>query len=344
MLRLSAVGDVCHTVPVLRALQDRWPETKITWIIGRLEASLIGDIPGVEFIIFDKKSGLAGYRALGRALGGRRFDLLLHMQVALRASMASVMIRADRRIGFDRSRARDWQWLFTSESIAERPRQHVMEGLLEFARLLGAEASTPRWDIPLPDADRDFALTRIPTTGGTLIVSPCSSQRTRNFRNWRPERYAAVIDPAAETHGLDTLITGGPTRLERDYADAILTACRHRPRSLVGETSLKQLLALLGRARAIVCPDSGPAHMATAAGCPVIGLYASSNPGRTGPYFSREWTVDRYAEALQAETGKTVDEVRWGTRVRDPRVMDRIAVEDVTAKLDALMDESPATH
>lgn len=337
MLRLSAIGDVCHTVPVLRALQDRWPETAITWVIGRLEASLVGDIDGVEFISFDKKAGLGAYRALRHSLARRRFDALLHMQVALRASLASRRIPARRRIGFDRARARDWQWLFTNEAIPARPQQHVMEGLLAFAAQLGADISRPRWDIPVPEADEAFAREHIPDQGPALILSPCSSQRSRNFRDWRPERYAAVIDHAARHHGLGTIITGGPTDRERDMAEAIMGHCHHQPANLVGQTGLKQLFALIRRARAVLCPDSGPAHMGTAAGTPVIGLYASSNPDRTGPYFSRQWCVNHYPEALKAETGKGVDDVRWGTRVRDPQVMERITVAEVTEKLDALM-------
>ena len=339
MLRLSALGDVCHTVPVLRALQARWPETAITWVIGRTEAALVGDIKGVEFISFDKSAGFGAWRQLRRHLSGRRFDVLLHMQVALRASLASTAIPAQRRIGFDRARARDFQWLFAREQIAAQPRQHVMEGLLEFARHMDADVDQPRWDIPVPEAAARAAAYWIPEHRPALVISPCSSQRARNFRNWRAERYAAVVDHAAEKHGLHTILTGGPSRLESEYGEAITRLARNAPTNLVGRTSIKELFALLGRANVVVCPDSGPAHMANAAGTPVIGLYASSNPDRTGPYCSRQWTVNRYPEALKAETGKEVEEVRWGTRVRDPEVMDRITVTDVTAKLDALMTD-----
>ncbi|HET6655892.1 MAG TPA: hypothetical protein VFH57_06560, partial [Gammaproteobacteria bacterium] len=80
VMRLSAVGDICHTLPVVRTLAAAWPAARITWIIGRLEASLVGDIPGIEFITFDKGQGWHAHRQLRRQLGGRRFDLLLHMQ------------------------------------------------------------------------------------------------------------------------------------------------------------------------------------------------------------------------------------------------------------------------
>lgn len=337
VLRLSALGDVCHTVPVVRSLQDAFPDRPITWVIGRLEAQLVGDLDGVEFVVFDKSAGLAGYRELARSMRGRRFDVLLMMQVALRASIASLAIPAQHRIGFDRDRARDAQWVFSDQRIEPRAQQHVMEGLLGFAEAIGAPTRGLRWDIPIPEAARASAEAALPGDQPTLLISPCSSQRARNFRNWRADRYAAVVDHAAEVHGMRTLITGGPTELERSYATRIAELADAEVIDRVGATSLKELLALIERADAVLCPDSGPAHMATAVGTPVLGLYASSNPDRTGPYLSRDLTVDRYAEALRDERGLDVEQARWGQRVRDPRVMDRIEVADVTSKLDLLM-------
>lgn len=338
-MRLSAVGDVCHTLPVVRTLAAHWPETRITWIIGRLEASLIGDIAGIEFIIFDKAQGWRAHRQLRRQLAGRRFDLLLDMQVSLRASIASLNIRAPRRLGFDRPRARDFQSLFTNERIAPRAHEHVMDGLFGFADALGIHDHELLWGIPLSDADRAFAAEHIPDETPTLVISPLSSPRLRNWRNWRLERYAAVADYAAE-RGLNVILTGGPSAAERAAGESIVAQCRSAPLNLIGQTSLKQLFALIARARVVISPDSGPAHMATAAGTPVIGLYATSNPDRTGPYLSRQWVVNRYPEALKKFSGKTVREARWGERVRHPAAMDLIQVSDVTAMLERVMSEA----
>ncbi len=99
--------------------------------------------------------------------------------------------------------------------------------------------------------------------------------------------------------------------------------------NLIGKTSLKQLLALLERASLLLCPDSGPAHMATAVGTPVVGLYATSNRFRTGPYLSQDLVVDAYPRAVQREFGKSVEEIPWGARVRDPSAMGLISVDEV---------------
>jgi heptosyltransferase I len=94
VLRLSALGDVCHVLPVVRTLQDAWRGLEVTWIIGRLEHRLLGHLPDVEFVVFDKKAGPAAYRELRARLAGRRYDALLHMQLAIRASLAAAQVPA----------------------------------------------------------------------------------------------------------------------------------------------------------------------------------------------------------------------------------------------------------
>lgn len=338
LLRLSAIGDCCNAVPALRALQDAWPGTRFSWVIGRTEYQLLGDIPDVEFIPFDKSKGFRALRGLRRQLRGRRFDVLLHLQSALRASAASLAVPADIRLGYDRQRAREQQWLFTNARCAANPRSHVVDGYLDQVRALGVEPRALRWDIPIPEAARERLAALLPD-GPVLAISPCSSLRANNYRNWRMERYAAVADYAAERHGLHVVLTGGPTDFERQAARAVAAAARHKVTDLVGRTGLKELLALLDRSVAVVCPDSGPAHMATAVGTPVIGLFATSNPDRTGPYLGRDWIINRYPEAVAEFLGASVEDIRWGRRVRDPRAMDLITVDDVCRRIDAVTED-----
>jgi heptosyltransferase I len=340
IIRLSAIGDVCHTLPVLRTLQAAWPKTHFAWVIGRTESTLLAGIRDIELVVLEKSRGRAGLSDLRRVLAGRRFDLLLHMHASMRANLASLAVRAETRLGFDRERASDLQWLFTNRQIEAKDRQHVMDGLFGFAEALGVSERRMEWNIPLAGADREFAERYAPSGGPVLIVSPCSSEmrgRQRNFRNWSPERYAAVIDHAATRHGIPTLLTGGRSTLELEYGMRISELTDHPPENLIGATTLKQLLALLERATVLICPDSGPAHMATTVGTPVIGLYAVTNPDRAAPYLSREWLVNRYPEAVEQFFGKGVDELPWGVRVRRPFAMQLIEVEDVTSRLDALL-------
>lgn len=339
MIRLSAIGDVCHTVPVVRAIQDAWPATEITWIIGRVEHSLISGLEGVRFVVFDKSLGWRAYGDLRRRLERRRFPLLLHMHPSQRANIVSLLVSAPIRLGYDRARAKDFQYYFCNRHIAPRTRQHVMDTLFGFADALGIERGEPRWDIPVGPADRELAAATLEDGRPSLVISPCAGPRFRNYRNWIAERYAAVADYANRRYGARIILTGGSTPVEHEYAKAICESARCEPVNLIGKTSLKQLLCLLERASVVLCPDSGPAHMATAVRTPVVGLYATTNRFRAAPYLSQHLVVDKYPEAVRAAFGADVDAIRWGRRVRDPDAMALITVADVAEKLDMAFAE-----
>ncbi len=334
LLRLSALGDACHVVPIVRTLQRAWPETQLTWIIGKAEARLLGLIEGVEFITVDKRAGFAAGRDLRARLAGRRFDVLMHMQLALRASLISRLVPAELRLGFDRARARELQWLFTNARIAAQTREHVLDSFFGFTAALGIAERTLRWDVPLPLQAREYAEQLIPDERPTLLISPCSSHE---LRNWRPERYAALADYAVRRHDMRVILVGGPAPAERAMGARIEQAAGVPLINQIGRDTLPQLLALLARAAVLVSPDSGPVHMATMVATPVIGLYAATNPERSGPYLSRRWCVNAYAEAAQRFRGCAPEQLPWSSKIEVPGVMDLIDVERVTAKLDELL-------
>ncbi|HEX2790868.1 MAG TPA: glycosyltransferase family 9 protein [Steroidobacteraceae bacterium] len=334
ILRLSAIGDTCHVVPIVRTLQRVWPTTQLTWVIGRVEARLMSLLPGVEFITIDKRAGLAAARALHARLRGRRFDLLLHMQLSLRASLVSALIASSIRLGFDRARARELQWLFTNARIAARSRQHVLDSLLGFLDALGIEPGNLEWNLPLPAAAQQYAAALVPDAQPTLIISPCSAHPARN---WRPERYAAIADHAVEAHGMRVILCGSSSVPERAMGASIARLVRVPIVNQIGGDTLPQLLALLARASVLLCPDSGPAHMATMVGTPVIGLYAATRVQRTGPYLSRQWCVDRYQAAARRYRHCNAEQLPWHEKIEQPGVMDLIEVADVRQRLDALM-------
>ena len=337
VIRLSAIGDCCHTLAVIRSIQSAWPQTQITWIIGRVEYELMKGVNDVEFVIFNKSAGWRGYRDIRRQFRQRRFAVILHMHASMRANLLTRFIRAERIMGYDRARARDYQWLFTNDRIPATPRQHVLDAMFSFIEHLGLCERDLRWDIPIPPADLQFARDICGEPGPTCIISPCSSQRFRNFRNWSVERYIEVGNYLVEKHDAQIILTGGPSALEQEYGQRIEAGIAKPVTNLIGATSLKQLLALIDCAEVVICPDSGPAHIATTVGTPVVGLYATSNRRRTGPYFSQNLVADRYPEAIELEFGKPVEELRWGQRVRNPDAMNLIRVSDVIEKLDMVL-------
>ena len=331
LLRTSAIGDVTHVVPLVRTLQQAWPHVALTWIVGKLERKLVGDLPGVEFVTFDKTAGWAGMRAVHAALRGQRFDALLQMQVAMRSNLLSLGIKADRRIGYDRARAKDLHGLVINERIPARSGEHVLDAIGSFCEPLGLKQTQVHWNIPIPEEARIWATEQLPGDVPTLLVSPTSSHA---LRNWRPERYAAVMDHVA-ARGWRVVLIGGPSAGERTMADAVLAAGRHKPLDLTGKDTLKKLMALFGRAQLLLTPDSGPMHMANTVGTKVLGLHAASNPDRSGPYSDRRWCVNKYDEAARKYLGKPASEIPWGSKIEKPGVMDLIDVNEVIERYEA---------
>mgnify|MGYP001555556820 FL=1 len=296
----------------------------------------MSDIPDIDFVIFDKSRGRRAYRDVRTRLKGQQFDIALCMHASMRANLLVRSWPAAIRLGFDKARAKDFQWLFTNRRIAGAGGEHAMDAMMGFASEMGAADTPLRWDIPLPDADRAFA-SQFSIQGRPLVViSPCSSQRARNFRNWPVENFAAVIAHLEAAHAARIVLTGGPTDLETQYGKTL--AAGSDATNLVGQSSLKQLAALIAAADLVICPDSGPAHMATALGTSVVGLYATSNPERTGPSNSRKFTINRYPDAIRQYLGKNVADVSWGQRVRDPAAMSLITIDDVIEKIDLFFD------
>jgi heptosyltransferase I len=336
IVRLSAIGDTCHMVPIIRTIQSAWPECKITWVIGRIEAKLMSLLPGIEFLTLDKNQFVPELLRLRSQLSERHFDALLHMHVSLRASLVSLAVRAPLRIGFDRARARDLQWLFTNRQIRARRDEHVLDSFWGFTEALGISERRLEWNMPLtPEANAYAQGVIADLRTPTLLVSPCSS---RAIRNWRPEFYAQVCDHAARRWRMRVVLCGGPSAEERAMGDAIMAHAQCTPINQIGRDTLPEMLALLARATVLVTPDSGPAHMATTVGTPVIGLYAATNPERSGPYLSRQWCVNRFPEAARAFMGREPAELPWWVKIEKPGVMDLIQAEDVILRLDAFME------
>ncbi|MGI8561014.1 MAG: glycosyltransferase family 9 protein [Luteimonas sp.] len=325
LLRLSALGDVTHVLPLVHTLRQAWPDIAMTWVVGKAEHRLLEGLEGVEFVVYDKPSGLGGMLALRQRVARRRFDALLQMQVAARANLLSACIPARRRIGYDRARARDLHGLFVNERIPARTGVHVLDTIGSFCEPLGLRQDAVAWNLPVPDDAHAWAFAQWPDDGRpTLLVSPCSSHV---LRNWPADRHAALADHAA-SRGWRVVLCGGRSALERHTADAILAAMRSPALDLVGKDTLKQLPALLARADLVMTPDSGPMHIANAMGSKVLGLHAASNPARSGPYSDRRYCVDRYDDAARKYLGTPAAELKWGTKIEREGVMDLVTVED----------------
>jgi len=329
LLRLSALGDVTHVLPLLHTLRTGLPNAELSWVIGKAEHRLLDGLPGVRFVEYDKRSGLLGMRALRRELG-QRFDALLQLQVSTRANLLSAFIPAQRKIGYDRSRSKEGHGLVINERIPEVIGGHVLDAIGRFCEPFGLTRTQVTWKMPVPvDAHAWAHAQWDEDSRNTLLISPCSSHA---LRNWRAERYAALAEHAI-AQAWRVVLCGGRSDLERSTGDAILAAMPNREcvLDLIGKDTLKQLPALLARADLVVTPDSGPMHIANAMGSKILGLHAATNPERSGPYSDRRYCVNRYDEAARKYRGQPASSLKWGSKIEAEGVMDLVTVDDAIA-------------
>lgn len=329
IVRLSALGDVLMLVPLIRTLQDNLPGVEITWIISRPAYYLVEGMTGIEFIVIDKPEGFGDYWRFRQAMKQRQFDVLLAVQASFRANLLYPFIKAHRKIGYDALRAKDGHGWFVHERIMPG-QDHTLDGFLKFADALGIIQRSLRWDMPITHADYAWAehYTNTPDNRPILLVNPAASKPERS---WLIKRYIEVIAYAQEKLGMTVILIGGPGHHDRELADAILShiACL----DLVGQTKPKQLLALISQASLVLCPDTGPSHMAVAVGTPVVALHAVTSSAVSGPYLYRHFAVDCYPEAVKEVLHKTHTSNRWGTHAHGDKTMQLVSVKAVLAKL-----------
>jgi heptosyltransferase I len=293
---LSALGDAVHVLPVVNALKRKWPESRITWVIQPVPYQLVRNHEAVDdFIVFHRRRGLRAlesYRELRRAFHGRHFDLVINLQVYLKAGLITALAPARIKLGFDRKRARDMNWLFTNRRIPARSMQHVQDQYFEFVEYLGVDPEPVEWRIRLTPEERAAQSSFFEPLGRTCAIVVGTSKPAKN---WAPERWAQVIEALETKFGLRAVLVGSTSAVETAIAEQITANSRVRPINALGN-DLRRLVYLLDGAALVISPDTGPLHIARALDKPVIGLFGYTNPKRYGPY--REYTdlvVDGYA-------------------------------------------------
>jgi heptosyltransferase I len=294
IVMMSAIGDAVHTLPVINSLKAAAPGIHITWVIQPGPHALVAGHPAVdEFVVFDRKRGWRAFADVRRALAGRRFDLVLALQVYLKAGVVTALIDSPRKLGFDRARARDFNWLFTTERIAPRGQRHVQDQYFEFLEHLGVPPLL-EWRLgPTADEAARYAplLAGVDRPLVALVVGT-----SKPGKEWPAERYAALVDLLEGGLGVRTMLVGGRSPRELEAAATIRRLAGHAPLDLL-EWDLRRLVYLLDRADVLVSPDTGPLHAGVALGTPTVALMGYTNPRRVGPYRRfPELLVDAYGD------------------------------------------------
>ena len=328
---LSALGDSVHVLPVANALKRAWPECRITWVIQPVPHQLVRDHPAIDdFVVFHRRRGVEGLRAFldfRRAMAGRHFDLLIGLQVYFKAGVITAITSADVKLGFDRSRARDIQWLFTNRRIPARGQRHVQDQYLEFLEYLGVEPKPLTWDLRLSERERAAQATffaELDRPACAVVVGT-----SKLAKNWTAEGYARMLERIESEHGLMPIIVGGPSAVERRIANEVLSTTGANVVDALCD-DVRELVWILEGSALLVSPDTGPLHISRALKTPVVGLYGYTNPRRSGPYDAFEdLIVDGYAE-YPGEQYPIMTTYRDG--------MERITVDAVLQKVSLAME------
>jgi heptosyltransferase I len=295
IVMMSAVGDAVHVLPVINALKRANPQTRITWVLQPGPAALVRGHRSVdEILVFDRARGLMAFADVAAELAKRRFDLVINLQVYFKAGIVTGSTHAPVKLGFDRARARDFNWLFTNRKIPAGPVQHVQDQYFEFLTALGVSPEPVEWDLgPRPD-ERDWQrgfTSSIERPIASVVVATSKSEK-----DWFPERWAEVIDALHEEFGMQVVLVGGKSERELAAERIVMARTTHKPRSELG-SGLRNLVSILDASALVLSPDTGPLHMSVALDRPVISLMGYTNPKRTGPYRRfHDLIVDAYGD------------------------------------------------
>lgn len=331
IVMMSAVGDAVHVLPVVNSIKAAAPDSRITWIIQPGPHALVKHHPAVDdFVVFDRKRGWRAFRDVRRALRGRRFDLVIALQVYFKAGLITALLDSPRKLGFDRARARDMNWLFTTERVPARGQRHVQDQYLEFLEHLGVPVRLDWSGLGPTTEERGRYSPLLPPHPGPTVALVVGTSKPP--KEWPAERYAELVDRLHDEIGARAVLVGGRSERELAVARAIRARAANPPLELL-EWDLRRLVYLLDRADVLVSPDTGPLHIGVALGTPSVALMGYTNPKRVGPY-------RRFADLLVDAYGDPGEDYPVSAQYRQGR-MERIRVEEVLEKVRGALERYP---
>jgi lipopolysaccharide heptosyltransferase I len=286
IIKPSSLGDVVHALPILAALRQRWPSAHLAWVVNRAYQDVLrGHRDLDELIVYDRGGeGIAGpaigsTAGLFRRLSKGRFDLTIDLQGLLRSALMTAGTRASVRVGMKDARE-GARWFYTAQVEAPRLALHAVERVRRVAHALGAEMAEPRFNLPITEAHRSWAQSALDHVPAPRIVLNLGARWPT--KRWPPEHYAEIGHRASAEFGAGLIAVGAP--VDRPLVDALLR--RFQPGSILdlcGSTTLLQLAAIAAGSDLMISNDTGPLHLAAAAGARVIGIYTCTDRVLTGP-------------------------------------------------------------
>lgn len=299
LVKLSAIGDVIHTLPALNAIRDYYPQARITWLVEEAAAGLIEGHPALDRVLVSRRKqwlkGLSGpgkvrhlrkVIAFLRELRDTRYDMVLDFQASLKGGVLVGLVRSSRKIGFGKGlEHQEHSYLFLNEKVPAVDMEiHALTRGLMLLEHIGIPASRIAYNLPVSKRDREevnqmLAAAGVGRRAKLVAINPVAQWESKL---WDNTKFALLADRLIERYDVPVVFSGGPA--DRSIISAITSKMRHKALDFAGQTSLMGLAALYERAALLVSTDTGPMHLAAAVGIPVVALFGPTAPWRTGPY------------------------------------------------------------
>jgi heptosyltransferase-1 len=337
LVKLSAIGDVVQTLPALEAIKKLYPTAEITWVVEEAAADILDAHPLIDRVLVSRRKawtamlmnprtfirGLRGIAGFFSELRGTRYDIAIDFQGLLKSGILVGLSHAIRKIGFDRTR--ELSYLFLNERLPPYDiERHALERYLDVARYLGAPNPSPSCSLPIGREVSNMAqrLAGIKKEGGPLVVmNPVARWRTKL---WRERNFAELADRLVRERGASVIFTGSPA--DREVNRRIVAMMTQQALNWAGETSLRELAALARLSDLFITTDTGPMHLAAAAGAKVLALFGPTAPWRTGPYGASHRIVRSGIECSPCFHRTCGDSVRCMEGISVDDVMNQIRI------------------
>jgi 3-deoxy-D-manno-octulosonic-acid transferase/heptosyltransferase-1 len=310
IIKMSAIGDVVHSLHFLEALMGRYPNATIDWFVEKEASDLILDHRGLDRIFVSPRKewgkrlikGKGRLSAIGEAVGllrllrERKYDLVIDLQGLLRSGIVTGLSRGKRKIGMSGSREGAHRF-WSEEPVPVGYDQHAIDRYLQFARHLDCDTNTTGGTIPVSDSDRKSLETLLISEGLNekpfVAVNPMAGWKTKL---WLPERFAALADRIIKELSLQVVFTGSKHDIQ--IIESIKAGMEEQSFNLAGKTSLKELSCLYLKSRALITTDTGPMHIAASSDCRVVALFGPTSPTRTGPYGKGHYVIQKHMDCV----------------------------------------------
>lgn len=288
IVRLGALGDIVHAIPVVAALRAAFPDARIGWLVHPRFASLLHLVDGLDRVHpLDRRSGASAIRDVRR----EGYGVCLDLQGLLKSAALARLSGARRVIGFSRPLLRESAAALAYTETGGEGSGHVIDKNLSLLSLLGVTATTRLFPVRIPDTPV------VPCTRQILGIGPDQPFALINpgaawpNKRWPADRFGEVARRLRDRFDLPSAVLWGPD--ETTLAASVVRASGEAAR-MAPQTTMVEMLALASAARVLVSGDTGPLHLAAAAGTPVVGVYGPTPPGRNGPWDVRDEVISSH--------------------------------------------------